>query len=239
MMKLEMHCHTAGSWCALSTPEKAVLEYKQAGYDGLVVTNHYAESEMIRYNLPTKEEYAKYYLGLIDDVIEMGKKYDLKVFFGAEVTLKNENKAEYLLYGFDRQFLLDHPNLFDLTQIQLFALAEEYGLFMAQAHPFRKNVKLGDPKYMHGVESFNGHFHHDSHNDLAIEFAEKNNLIRICGTDYHDPEQPKTTGVFVPDTIKEEKQLADYLLKNEHELDYDEEKYTSWRIKYFKEMGWL
>ena len=41
MIKLETHCHCKiGSPCGQTTPEEVVEEYKNAGYGGIVLTNH-------------------------------------------------------------------------------------------------------------------------------------------------------------------------------------------------------
>ena len=41
-MKIGLHCHTAGrSPCACVQPERIAELYRQAGFDGLMVTDHY------------------------------------------------------------------------------------------------------------------------------------------------------------------------------------------------------
>lgn len=41
--KYELHCHTSEvSRCAASSAKEAVEYYKNRGYDGIVITNHYS-----------------------------------------------------------------------------------------------------------------------------------------------------------------------------------------------------
>ena len=58
---------------------------------------------------------------------------------------------------------------------------------MYQAHPYRKNAKPLDIRYLDGIEAFNVHPKHNSRNYLAVRFAKENGLAMIAGSDCHDP----------------------------------------------------
>ena len=195
MMKVELHCHTDGSSCADYNVKNIVKDYVNAGYGGIVVTNHYAYREFVRQGFSNPNEYAKSFLKWLDDAIEAGKENNIKIFYGMEVRLTCTN-TEYMLYGFNREFVLDNNEIYSLTQEQLFDLSNKYDIFMYQTHPFRDKVVAGDPKFMHGAECFNGHYHHNNNNALAKEFCEKNNLVKVVGTDFHHDDQPITTAVL-------------------------------------------
>ena len=139
--------------------------------------------------------------------------------------------TEYMLLGFNRAFLYDNPRLYELSQQELFALADKNGIFMYQTHPFRAGVKAGDPKYIHGAECFNGHYHHPNNNILAEKFCKENNLIGLSGTDYHHDDQPITAGIFIPNEINDEHALVEYIFKNHFTNIKDEDLY----LKSFKE----
>ena len=47
-------------------------------------------------------------------------------------TERTDGYQEFMLYGFDDNFLLEAPALYELNQKELFKLAEENGLFMYQ-----------------------------------------------------------------------------------------------------------
>ena len=96
---------------------------------------------------------------------------------------------------------------------------------MYQTHPFREEVTAGDPKYLHGAESFNGHYHHINNNELAEKFCEENNLIKMAGTDFHHDDQPITTAMFIPSSINNEKELANFLMTGKAERLEDRKGY--------------
>ena len=236
MMKVEMHCHTDGSTCADYTIQGVVADYKRAGYGAIVVTNHYAYKEYVRQGSSTPIEYAKRFLSWIEDAQNAGKEQNLKIFFGMEVRLKYNN-TEYMLYGFEKKFVLENPELYNLTQEQLFDLANQNDIFMYQTHPFRVGVVAGDPRFMHGAECFNGHYHHFNNNKLAKEFCENNKLVKVVGTDFHHDDQPITTAILVPDEINDSIELTKYIRENKFNTLEDKETYLARVIAYKKAKG--
>jgi hypothetical protein len=103
---------------------------------------------------------------------------------------------------------------------------------MYQTHPYREGIVLGNPKYMHGAESFNGHYHHKNNNDLAKKFCFENGLVGLSGTDYHYDIQPITAGIYIPENIENEKQLAKFYFENNIKTIEDEEKYIKYHLAY-------
>lgn len=242
MIKLETHCHClGGSGCAHSSVDILLDEYKKAGYGGIVLTNHIHPAFYYGY-YPDGDKRAKldYFFGLYDDFCVKAKEKGIKPFLGAEIYVKTPPNtfAEYLIYGFDRKLLYDSPVLLEFSQEELFRWAEKNGVFVCQAHPFRRSVKLGDPKFMHGVESFNGHVGHESRNYLAEKFCKENNLIATSGTDYHDPQQPITGGIYMPDDVDTDEQLVKYLFKGEHALIKEQELYER-KFRGIREEKWV
>jgi hypothetical protein len=200
----------------------------------VVITNHFNKREFDCYKGDNKKEKLDFYFSLFDEVYELGKKNGMKVFLGAEISA--QDGVEYVMYGFDRSLFYDNKYLFEMTQEELFRLGEKNGCFFYQSHPFRDRVMhRGDPNYLHGAESFNGHFHHRSHNHLADAWCNEHNLIKLSGTDFHKPDQPITAGILVPDNIETEKQLVECLFKQNFTLYCDENKYLIELEKFFKE----
>ena len=226
MLKTELHAHAkGGSGCAFVLAKDLIKEYKDAGYDAVVITNHIAENEFNKYPGETRKEKLDYYLSLFDDAKREGEKLGIKVFLGAEIRAKEDYFIEFMIYGFDREFLYNAPDLFMLNQQELFNLCEENGLLLYQTHPFRRGVTCGDPKFIHGAEAFNGHVNHVNNNELALDFCERNNLLKLCGTDFHDPCQPKPSYALIPDDINTEKELCEYIKSGKLEFVGDEEEY--------------
>ena len=241
MIKLETHCHTfGGSRCATTPIELQADIYKKAGYGAVVVTNHYNFPSINDYNGETLKEKLRGFFFLAKTAKEEFAARGIKTFIGAEVQTKTERTdgyQEFMLYGFDEKFLFDAPTLYELNQKELFKLAEENGLFMYQTHPFRPHVITGDPAYMHGAEAFNGHFHHSNNNDLAAEFCVKYGLVPLSGTDFHHEDQPVTGGLLVPENLKNEKELVDYIRSGKAELIREEKTYEEGYKNYIASLG--
>ena len=238
MMKIETHLHClGGSVCATCSANDIVNDYKAAGYDGVVLTNHMSPHtvESSYLGLNPKERTDAFY-ALYDNLKEKGARENFKVFYGIEVRCAPTN-TEYMLYGFSREFLYKNADLFTCSQQELFSLASSAGVFMYQTHPFRAGVKVGDPKYMHGAEAFNGHFHHMNNNALANDFCEKNGLIKMFGTDYHEKGQPITSCAFVPDNVNDVFALTEYLRSGNAEFKGDEVYYQEQNKKYREMKG--
>ena len=224
-MKVETHFHAfGGSHCADGNNELAVEKYLQAGYGGVVVTTHYGLGYYVWYSPLSHKEKLDYFFKVYDDFAAIANKRGLKTFLGAEVRCVPTN-TEYMLLGFDRQFLYDNIPLFCYSQKQLFNLAEKNGFLMYQTHPFREKVVAGSPEFMHGAEAFNGHYHHLNDNDRAREFCKVNGLLPLSGTDYHHDDQPVTAGIIVPDDIENEKQLVKCIFDRNYTLIEEEHKY--------------
>ena len=96
---------------------------------------------------------------------------------------------------------------------------------MYQTHPMRLGVNLGDYRYMHGAEAFNGHINHVNHNELAKMFCETYNLIKTSGTDYHDKDQVITGGIYIPETVNTNNDLTEFMFSGKAELIEEKEKY--------------
>lgn len=238
MIKIETHCHSGGSWCVTCDLEGLFSDFKRANYGGVVITNHYSYREFKSHGFSNERDYAKYFFELIDRAEKMGKKFDIKVFYGIEIKL-NECSTEYMLYGFTKDFLLDNANLYEFNQEQLFKIANNNNLFMYQTHPFREGVKVGNPKFMHGVEYFNGHFDHVNNNLLARNFCEKYNLIKMSGTDFHDKDQPITAGLYIPESINDSFELTEYIMSRKAKLIEEREAYVKELIEHKKTQGRL
>lgn len=238
MIKIETHCHSLGaSVCAKATNEQIVKNYIKNGYGGLILTNHYSEGAFSTFPEGDDKVKAEYFMGLMDGLKEYAKPFGLKIFTGIEVRSKVDDQ-EYMIIGFDNDFLIENADLYKKNQKELFELANKHGLYMGQTHPFRSSGKhlvvCGDPRYLHGAEAFNGHFHHVNNNQKAKEFCKGNNLIQLSGSDYHDQTQPIIGGILVPDSVCTDSQLVQCLFDKKHIIIEDEIRYVYEREEYFK-----
>ena len=228
MIKFDMHVHCSGaSICADVTIEQLIDRYLSCGYKGVVLTNHINPKSYNAYEGLNHKQKTDYFFNVADKAVSLGREKGIKVLIGAEIranTLDNTFQ-EYTIIGFERALLYDNKPLFELDQKQIFKLCEKNHLFMLQTHPFREGVTCGNPDYLHGAEAFNGHFHHDNNNQQALEFCQKYNLKMFSGTDFHHNIQPIIGGVYLPDFINNEVQLAEYLLNNQPRIIVDQSAY--------------
>lgn len=185
--QFELHFHTAEtSPCGNVPAEEGVALYQQQGYDGIVVTDHFnADIEGKQGELEWD--------AAVDRLLEgyrlarkTGDQLGISVFLGAEIKFPNDYCNEYLLYGITEAFLRKNEWLYEKDLKQLYALAEDNGILVVQAHPFRGWCERADTRYLHGGEAYNGHPWHDSKNDLAAEWVKAHDLIPTAGSDFHD-----------------------------------------------------
>ena len=213
MIKIETHCHSVGgSGCAFCTNTDIISAYREKGYDGIILTNHYSKhvSETSYKGLNNKQRVDAFF-NLYKTLKNQAENCNFKVFWGVEIRCL-PTLTEYMVLGVDESFLYDNPEVYNLSQEELFALCESAGAFMYQTHPFRAGVQVGDPKCMHGAECFNGHFHHINHNAIANDFCEKNGLVKMYGTDFHEADQCITSYMTIPKDINYNFELAKYFM---------------------------
>ncbi|MBQ9485339.1 MAG: PHP domain-containing protein [Clostridia bacterium] len=239
MIKLETHSHTlGGSPCAKASDEDFVKDFVNAGYGGVVITNHISECFYKYHKGETHAEKVRFYYSLVENMRERLAPYGIKVFCGSEIRVLPENGRpqgeEYTVYGIPERLMYDSKPFFTFTQEELFRFAEKHGLFMYQTHPFRFGVQVGDPRFMHGAEAFNGHFHHYNFNALAKDFCIKNGLIQMSGSDYHHAGQSLVSGIYIPENINTDGQLTEYIFKNEFKIIEEETAYER-VLKNYKE----
>ena len=182
-MFIDLHCHSKGiSRCSRIDASDLVRVTKECGFDALVLTNHYTSENLITDNL----EFAKRYVEEYEYTKRCGERIGVPVFFGVEVTLENHDWEHLLLLGIDKEFVINHPNLYEYKIEDLYKLVHEHNGIVIQAHPLRKNNnKLLDPNFLDGVEA-NCHFNFEGpHMNELIQFAKEHNLIITAGSDYH------------------------------------------------------
>jgi len=200
--KFDTHVHTfETSPCGIVLAANAVRYYKKVGYNGVVITDHYnADFFSPRQNQPWEHSIDEFLKGFRNAHAE-GIKTGLIVLLGIEIRLE-ESIEEYLVYGFDEDFLYNNPELYKLDFKTFSNFARSNGLLVYQAHPFRRWFKAAPPLLLDGMEVYNGNPRHNSHNDRALEYAEKYGLRQLSGSDFHHPEDLARGGVILPEAPK-------------------------------------
>lgn len=226
MYKYELHAHT--SECdrdAHLSAAELVRLYKDAGYDGIVITDHYIERfytlwfpEEVK-DLTHEQQVARWLKGFRTARAE-GEKVGLTVLPGAEVRFDGFPN-DYLLYGLHEEFFFTAPRLNELKNLpELLALMPE-GACVVHAHPFRDDMVVKTPQGLFGIEVFNGGT--DSfRNDLAKQFARHYGLPMTSGSDIHSVDRLAKGGIVTERRIRTPEDLSAVLRSGEYELIVNE-----------------
>lgn len=183
----EVHLHTAQSSICGKTPAREYIPYyMDQGYDGIVVTDHFTGnlSYVADRNAPWKQQMDVYCRGY-EEALDEGIRRGFKVFFGIEQQFAND---ECLIYGPDKQWLLDHPDAPNWTRRQWFDEINAIEGCIVQAHPFRvrnyvKKVTLNT--CVHAIEAFNSSNMPEA-DVYALAFGRYWGYPLTAGTDMHD-----------------------------------------------------
>ncbi len=217
----EMHFHTKNTSNCANVPAKiSVEEYIKAGYNGIVVTDHLSTSTYMKYGrelLPWKKKIDFFLRGYNEAKKTANGR--IPVLLGMELRFRtSEGENDYLVYGINEDFLYNTPNLLEMNIRKFYELAQKNGFLVFQAHPFRVGMKVTNPKYLDGVEIFNGNPRHNSSNDIAEMWAKKYDLMVTSGSDYHEIEDLGSGGIWFNKEINDNKTLVEELKKREYEI---------------------
>jgi hypothetical protein len=197
MYLYETHLHTYPvSSCAASTPVAQVHAYKDRGYTGVIVTDHFFNGNSGCPRWLPWEEKAEFFILGYELATKAGQTCGLDVFFGWEYSV---NGTEFLTYGLSPDFLLAHPDMDKLTAKQYSALVRDSGGYLAQAHPYRVGGWIEkpfpvEPDLIDGVEVYNANLP-DHVNAKAFEYARLHNLPMQAGSDSHHVNAPFASGI--------------------------------------------
>ena len=188
MKKYETHLHTSEvSACASASGAEQARRYKQEGYDGICVTDHFFNgNSRVDPHADWKTKVDQYMLGY-DNARAEGDKIGLKVFFGIEYSY---NGADVIFLGLDRQWLYDNSDALEISFYEFAQRAHEAGALLIHAHPFReadyiREVKLL-PQWVDAVEVYNSGNREEIYNDRAVWYADQYGIKpRTGGTDNH------------------------------------------------------
>ncbi|MDR1669008.1 MAG: PHP domain-containing protein [Oscillospiraceae bacterium] len=198
MYQYETHMHTSPvSYCASVSPEEQVRAYKDRGYAGIIVTDHFFNGNSACPKGLSWEDAAAFFLSGYERAKTEGDKIGLDVFFGMEYAVFG---TEFLTYGLTPEFVRTNPAMDKLSPREFSALVRANGAYLAQAHPYRtgswiQNPYPVDPALIDGVEIYNVCSGNETTNGMARQFARRHKLPAQAGTDSHSAELPFTSGI--------------------------------------------
>ncbi len=219
----DMHVHSSGiSLCSVVSPKELIRRCKLSGLDGIVLTNHFSNGHVKGEEAAWRKKYEEEF----HIAKEEGDKQGLRVLFGIEVTPMSECGRDYLIYGVTPAFLYQEKMLYEYTQAELYKLAHNAGAVFFQAHPYRGRSLPTDPLHLDGVEINCHPLYYDNAKDKVTAYAAEHNLILTCGSDYHGDVYKAPCGVYFPENVCTEADIAtafrtgNYRLKI-HDIDAD------------------
>ena len=182
----ETHMHTCqASACGTSTGKEHARFYKDAGYTGIIMTDHFfGGNTAVNRELPWEERINRFWSGY-EDAKEEGDRIGLDVFFGLE---QNYAGDEYLIYGLTKEYMMEHPEMEHWTRRQQLEEVHRAGGCVIQAHPFRirgymSRIRLGT-LFCDGIEAAN--LGNEQIDDArAYRMGKELGLVMTAGSDNH------------------------------------------------------
>ncbi len=187
----ETHLHTSeGSRCGCSTGAEMALAYRDLGYAGIIVTDHFFNGNCtVPADLPWPERVALFCQGY-EHAREAAEDGRFTVFFGWEFNFRG---TEFLTYGLGRDFLLAHDDLLAWDAETYLMAVRAAGGLVSQAHPFRMRSYIAEirlfPEAAEAVEIYNASDMPES-NARAAAYAREHALAFTAGSDSHIAPRP-------------------------------------------------
>ena len=179
--KFELHAHSSpASGCSDLPPAELVERCKNAGADGLVLTNH----AVWWMKETTKEEWCSRYLSDYRATKQAGDAMGIQVLLGFEIHFM-DSENDYLVFGFDEDFIPTVYDWMDKTAREFYERFHREDVLIIQAHPHRNNMVEIGRDCVDGYEVFNLHPGHNSRVAFTARLHQNNGGVAVGGTDFH------------------------------------------------------
>lgn len=186
MYKYETHLHTyEASLCATSKAAEYPKYYKDLGYSGIFVTDHFFNGNTRIKRCADWEKMVNEFCLGYEHAKAAGDAIGFPVFFGWEANFEGD---EFLIYGLDKEWLLEHPDLLSYNRTKQYDIIHRDGGLVVQAHPFRERGYLQDihlnPENVDAMEAYNA-FNEVWHNNNAESYCKEHGFFMTAGSDIH------------------------------------------------------
>ena len=184
----ETHLHTSqASACAVSRGCEYIKYYRDLGFTGIMVTDHFFNSNTAIDRRKNWSEWVKRFCSGYEDACNEGVRRGVDVFFGWEETYGSD---DFLIYGLDKSWLLKHPEMVRWTREEQFLEIHRYGGCVVHAHPFRQHSYVGtvrlSPYFVDAIEAANAGNQDAAYDAQAFKYAGLLGLPVVAGSDAHN-----------------------------------------------------
>ncbi len=215
--KYEIHAHTKNtSRCGRLDAEELVNKYKEAGYSGIVITDHYSPMTFKPAEYFNKKKALEHYFQGYRKAKQFETE-DFTVLLGVELRFY-ATVNDYLVYGVTEEMLYNLPFLLPLYIGRASKMLRERGCLFLQAHPFRQFITRANPKYLDGVEVFNGKADEEANSNSEKWAEEIGAKIRTSGSDCHRDSGVALGGIITNEPIKSNGDLIRILKSGNYKL---------------------
>lgn len=204
MYKYETHLHSSPvSKCGRYSVRDNMECYKEMGYDGIFLTNHFLDANIGGDRTLPYDEQIEFFFTDIEEGERIADEIGIKFFWGIETSYLG---TDFLIYGLSKKWYLDHPEIMELPRKEVLTMMESDGALIVHAHPFREasyidHIRLF-PYHVHAVEIDNCG-NKPFQNDMARLYADTYKLHHFAGSDNHFARfSPRYAGVEFDGPIK-------------------------------------
>lgn len=222
--KYDTHIHTSQvSSCGYVTGAAIVDYYKELGYNGLMITDHFIGSN----NFLAKDEkdwnkkVDKFLIGYYD-AKQRGENIDFDVLLGMEFCYKN---TEFIFTNLTVEQLYDGEKaLLNDDLIEVLQWVHNNGGFIIHVHPFRLTRGINTirliPDYVDAVEVFNAGniIPWPKANAQAEYYARQFEKKETSGSDFHNIGSALMGGMVFPHRIQSEYEFVKAIQADDYSL---------------------
>ena len=98
--------------------------------------------------------------------------------------------------------MLRNRELYKLSHADFHTFANDNGMLVIQAHPYRDNFCIPTPGFVDGIEIYNSNPRHNDYNDKAELLASERGLYVTAGSDAHRDDDAAVSGLYSGAPIK-------------------------------------
>lgn len=216
LYKYELHCHTKEvSRCGKVPAAEIIRLYKEQGYSGIVITDHYSPMTFSPATVARPQKAISFYTSGYRNALKYADK-NFTVLLGMELRYY-ATANDFLVYGVTHEFLKKGGNLMAMYPKRFYKYAKQHGCLVLQAHPFREGMIRINPKYLDGAEAYNGKCTLEANEKAQLWIKENNMKIATSGSDFHRPAQLAKGGIITDTPIRSNDELIKILISGNFE----------------------